>query len=71
MRARSWQNSCGRRGPTVENKKHAAAPQHKLNHKHRSSLAPAHHSTLAMLLLLDNYDSFVHNLARYVEELGV
>jgi len=23
-----------------------------------------------MLLLLDNYDSFVHNLARYVEELG-
>ncbi|MCA9088070.1 MAG: aminodeoxychorismate/anthranilate synthase component II [Planctomycetaceae bacterium] len=24
-----------------------------------------------MLLLIDNYDSFVHNLARYVEELGV
>ncbi|MGQ0635790.1 MAG: anthranilate synthase component II [Planctomycetaceae bacterium] len=23
-----------------------------------------------MLLLIDNYDSFVHNLARYVEELG-
>jgi anthranilate synthase/aminodeoxychorismate synthase-like glutamine amidotransferase len=23
-----------------------------------------------MLLLLDNYDSFVHNLARYVDELG-
>lgn len=23
-----------------------------------------------MILLLDNYDSFVHNLARYVEELG-
>jgi anthranilate synthase/aminodeoxychorismate synthase-like glutamine amidotransferase len=23
-----------------------------------------------MLLLLDNYDSFVHNLARYIEELG-
>lgn len=24
-----------------------------------------------MLLLIDNYDSFVHNLARYFEELGV
>jgi anthranilate synthase/aminodeoxychorismate synthase-like glutamine amidotransferase len=24
-----------------------------------------------MLLLIDNYDSFVHNLARYVRELGV
>jgi anthranilate synthase/aminodeoxychorismate synthase-like glutamine amidotransferase len=24
-----------------------------------------------MLLLIDNYDSFVHNLARYCEELGV
>ncbi|HEX5817792.1 MAG TPA: aminodeoxychorismate/anthranilate synthase component II, partial [Gemmatimonadales bacterium] len=24
-----------------------------------------------MILLLDNYDSFVHNLARYVEELGL
>ena len=24
-----------------------------------------------MILLLDNYDSFVHNLARYLEELGV
>ncbi|HLS48122.1 MAG TPA: gamma-glutamyl-gamma-aminobutyrate hydrolase family protein, partial [Gemmatimonadales bacterium] len=23
-----------------------------------------------MILLLDNYDSFVHNLARYVRELG-
>ena len=23
-----------------------------------------------MILLLDNYDSFVHNLARYFEELG-
>ena len=24
-----------------------------------------------MVLLIDNYDSFVHNLARYVRELGV
>ena len=23
-----------------------------------------------MVLLIDNYDSFVHNLARYVRELG-
>ncbi len=23
-----------------------------------------------MVLLIDNYDSFVHNLARYLEELG-
>ena len=23
-----------------------------------------------MILLVDNYDSFVHNLARYVRELG-
>ena len=23
-----------------------------------------------MIVLLDNYDSFVHNLARYVRELG-
>ena len=23
-----------------------------------------------MILVLDNYDSFVHNLARYVSELG-
>jgi anthranilate/para-aminobenzoate synthase component II len=23
-----------------------------------------------MLLLIDNYDSFVHNLARYLTELG-
>jgi anthranilate synthase/aminodeoxychorismate synthase-like glutamine amidotransferase len=27
-------------------------------------------STLLMVLLIDNYDSFVHNLARYVRELG-
>ena len=24
----------------------------------------------AVILLIDNYDSFVHNLARYFEELG-
>ena len=23
-----------------------------------------------MILIIDNYDSFVHNLARYVRELG-
>jgi anthranilate synthase/aminodeoxychorismate synthase-like glutamine amidotransferase len=27
-------------------------------------------SVIAMLLLIDNYDSFVHNLARYFERLG-
>jgi hypothetical protein len=31
-----------------------------------------HHRCLGflMVLLIDNYDSFVHNLARYVRELG-
>ena len=28
------------------------------------------HESRALILLIDNYDSFVHNLARYVQELG-
>ena len=27
-------------------------------------------AVISMLLLIDNYDSFVHNLARYLRELG-
>ena len=32
--------------------------------------APADPTTAAMILLIDNYDSFAFNLARYLEELG-
>lgn len=41
---------------------------------HYNTQIPTHISAaispLAMLLLIDNYDSFVHNLARYFERLG-
>ena len=35
-----------------------------------SDVWDAHTRPTAVILLLDNYDSFVHNLARYFEELG-